>query len=175
MYPPFQEHVLNAPDVCSNCFRTIRRERAHTESRTLRGDVSVTKSAFTRVRQTTSVEYPPGRTATDSIAVFCDCGTESAFDRVWSELDIDRDRFRTLIKHLLRTLDRKAVSVDRQALAAHALAAFDERPAPAFLGTYIVSPTPTINDCLARGLKHGIQRSLTTGASASKRHPLSGD
>ena len=173
MYEPFQEHVLNDPSVCNNCFRSIRRERAHTESRTLRGDVSATRSAFTRVRETTSVEYPPGTTASDAIAVFCECGTEGAFDRVWGETDADRERVRTLIQHLLRTLDRKEVTVDQERLAAHALAAYDERPDEHFLGTYIVSPTPTVNECLARGLKHGLQRAASAKTSAS--HPLSGD
>lgn len=173
MYQPFQEHVLNDPSVCNNCFRTIRREREHTESRTLRSDVSVTKSAFTRVRQTTSVEYPPGTTASDAIAVFCHCGTEGAFDRVWDDIDCDRDRFRVFVQHLLQTLARKQVSVDRQRLAAHALAAFDERPPQHFLGTYLTTVSPTINECLARGLKHGLQRAATAGASDP--HPLNAD
>ena len=173
MYEPYQEHVLNAPDVCNNCLRSIRRERSHTESRTLRGDVSATKSAFTRVRQTTSVEYPPGDTPSDSIAVFCECGVESAFARIWDETDVGRARFKALVRQLLGTLDRKGVSVDRETLAAHALMAFDERPRRALLGTYIVHPSPTINECLARGMKHGLQRSAT--AKTSKSHPLSGD
>lgn len=173
MYTPFQEHILNAPDVCNNCFRSIRRERSHTESRDPRQPTSVTKSAFTRIRQTTSVEYPPGATASDCIAVFCACGTEGAFDRVWDEIDIDRERYHALIQQLLRTIERKEISVDRERIAAHALAAFDERPQEALLGTYILNPTPTINECLARGLKHGLQRAAS--AKSSKRHPLSGD
>lgn len=173
MYEPFQEHVLNAPDVCNSCFRTIRREREHTESRSLRGDVSATKSAFTRVRQTTSVEYPPARTPSDSIAVFCHCGTESAFDRVWADDDVGREQFRELVKHLLRTLDRKGVSVDAERLAYHALSAFGDRVPAAVLGVYIRTDQPTINECLARGMRHGLQRAASAKTSAA--HPLSGD
>ena len=174
MYQAFQEHVLNAPDVCNNCFQLIRVERAHTESRTLRSDVSATKSAYTSVGvQTTSKEYPPARCASDAWGIFCDCGTESAYDRTWDDRAPDRERFRTFVQNLLRTLGRKEVSVDRERLAYHALTAFNERPQRALLGTYIRRPSPKINECLARGMKHGLQRA--TSAKTSKSHPLSGD
>jgi hypothetical protein len=174
MYQPFQEHVLNAPDVCNNCFRLIRVERAHTESRDPKKSTSVTKSAYTSVGvHTTSLEYAPHESPAKAWGIFCDCGTESAYDRTWADRRPDRNRFREFVQNLLRTLDRKGVTVDRERTAYHALTAFDERPRRALLGTYILRPSPTVNECLARGMQHGLQRAAS--AKTSKQHPLSGD
>jgi hypothetical protein len=55
--------------------------------------------------------------------VFCECGVEEPRARVWSEDDVDDDRFRALLRSMLRTLDAKDITVARETTAAHALQA----------------------------------------------------
>lgn len=119
----YQEHVLNAPDVCNNCFALVRIERERTTSATQRSDVSVEKTPYTRVDTTTSVEYTPAETASDSKTVFCECGVESSYHRIWQ--DDDRcptmPRFKHYLKTLMRTLDEKGVTLNRETCAGIAI------------------------------------------------------
>jgi len=57
MHPVFQERVLDAPDVCRNCYRLVREKRLKPEWR--RSDVSVKEADYSRRRQTTEVAYGP--------------------------------------------------------------------------------------------------------------------
>jgi hypothetical protein len=120
----YQEHVVDAPDVCSNCFRPIRRERSRTTSATDRSDVSVEKSPYTRVREHTEVDHHPASPPTESITVWCVCGTEGAYDRYWEDGD-DRclmmSRFKQFLTCSIRTLERKSISLDRETCVRHAL------------------------------------------------------
>lgn len=129
---PYQDHVLGAPDVCSNCLQLIRQERV---SAIRRDDRTPTSGAWTttyeRIPRRTSVEYPGvGREPTQSQAVFCECGVESARERIWDSVDVDRERFRELLKNVLRTLDEKGVTLKRKETAAYALQAFDDGAGP---------------------------------------------
>jgi len=120
----FQERILNNPAVCNNCFRRIRRERSQRESATLRSDVSARRSLYTRVKQTTSVDYVPAERASEAIAVFCECGTESAFDRIWDDGEnrcLTTRRVKTLLKACIRTLETLGVTLDRKTTIALAL------------------------------------------------------
>ncbi|WP_049979377.1 hypothetical protein [Halolamina rubra] len=118
----YQEHVLNAPDVCSNCFRLVRVERERPAS-----GFRPAETFYARNQATTSVEHAPADTVSESEAVFCACGAESAFDRIWSWRDVNRERFHELLKHLLRSAERKGLSIARQPAAAHALASHEQR------------------------------------------------
>jgi len=118
----YQEHVLNAPDVCSNCFSIVRVER----ERPARG-FRPAESFYARNQATTSVEHVPAETVSETEQVFCECGVASAFDRVWSWRDVDRERFRALLINLLRSVERKGLTIARQPAAAHALASHAQR------------------------------------------------
>jgi len=113
----FQELILNDPAVCNNCLGPIRRERAQTQSRDPRNPTSVEKSPYTRHERRTSVEHVPGGDGcTQSVAVFCECGVESAFMRLWDDGDdrcLRMGRFKDLLKRAIRTMEAKEVTLDR--------------------------------------------------------------
>lgn len=175
--PAFQEHVLNAPDVCNSCFRIVREPRDRLTpiryvNRARVGDLPigetgnnqtvVEESYYGRTQHGTVVDYPPTETPTDARRVFCRCGASSAFAREWDEADVDRERFKTLLKRLARTLDRKGVTVDRKAMFTQALSWFDSRPGPAYLRRFASCREEwTVNHCLGAGMDAGIARAMT--------------
>lgn len=151
----FQEHVLNAPDVCNNCFQTIRRERSRTTSSTLRSDVTAEKSAYTRVRQTTEIDHVPGGLPSQSITVWCECGTQSAFDRWWDDGDdrcLRMSVFKALLKQSIYALERKSVTLNRRTVIETAIHQYRRNH--------------DVNEALAEGVKSGI---TTAVASESPR------
>jgi hypothetical protein len=128
VHPAYQEHVLNAVDVCQNCLRIVREERQPHEPR--RSDVSVRESKWSRRRDTTAVAYGPADSPSEAKGVFCDCGVEGSFTRIWDDEDITREQFREFVKRLVQSLEHKGVSVDRKTTVAHALDAYDDRSGP---------------------------------------------
>jgi len=82
--------------------------------------------------------------------VFCThCGTESAFERIWDDVDFadpelpaDETKFRELAKNVMRTLESKGVSIDRHAFATAALSAFDDHQ--------------PVDECLGAATEHAI-------------------
>jgi len=150
-YPDeYQEHILSAPDVCSNCLRLVRVERERPAS-----GLRQAESFYARNRATTEVDHAPADTVSETEAVFCECGAESAFDRVWDDRDIGRGRFRTMLKHLLHTAERKGLSVARQPAAAHALASHGQQRATESGAT--VRVVTDVNAALADGLLAGLR------------------
>jgi hypothetical protein len=127
MTDAYQDHILEAADVCSNCLRLIRVERIDPVRNGMGGEYEAT---FERERRHTSVEYGPADSVSDEKGVFCHCGVEGARDRIWSGDDLARERFKTLTKHCLQTLARKDVTVKDRETAAYALQAFDDGAAP---------------------------------------------
>jgi len=126
MTEAYAEHVLEARDVCNNCLRLIRVERIDPVRSGVAREFEAT---YERDRRHTSVEYAPADSISEHKGVFCECGVEGARDRIWSE-GLSRDRFKTLVQHLLRTLERKGVTVKPRETAAYALQAFDDDVAP---------------------------------------------
>jgi hypothetical protein len=118
---PYTDHMLGAPDVCNNCFRLIREERVDP---TRSGIGREFETSLTRRDETTEIGYGPSTAVSDSKGVFCDCGVESARDRLWSYTEPDRERFKELLQNAIRTLERKDVTAERETLATHALAAW---------------------------------------------------
>jgi len=119
MSEAYQEHILNASDVCSNCLRVIRIERVDP---TRDGMVREYESHYERHRRTTEIAYAPADSASNVKGVFCDrCGTEGAHDRIWRSEDVDDRRFRELVQQAIATLDFKGVTLQAQDFAAHAL------------------------------------------------------
>jgi hypothetical protein len=120
MNGPYAEHVLDNPEVCSNCFSRIRVERVDPVRRGLSREY---ESHYERERRTTSIEYAPAESASDAKGVFCECGVEGHRERVWDESDVDRERFRAFTQQLLQTLAALGVTVKREETAGYALQA----------------------------------------------------
>lgn len=116
----FRERVLQARDVCRNCFSLVRVERIDP---TRGGVAREFESHYERHRQTTTVDYAPAERVSEQKGVFCECGVEEPRTRVWSEEDVDDERFRELVQSMLRTLEAKDITVARETAAAHALQA----------------------------------------------------
>jgi len=127
----YQEHVLEAPDVCQSCFRRIRVERIEP---TRSGVAREFESTYGRRKRTTEINYGPAEDVADQKGVFCDrCGTESAFARTWDQADVHdpdapfgRDRFKEIAMTCLHSLLAKGVSADRKAFIARALSELDD-------------------------------------------------
>jgi len=124
----YESDVLGAPDVCSNCFALIKLERI--DQAKARQPVSASErelaSTYERNENTTEVGYGPGEEPAHSAGVFCECGVESARERLWDGDGVDRNRFKELLKNLVRTLDNKGVSLKKDEAAAYALAGYDQ-------------------------------------------------
>ena len=119
MNEAYQEHILNATDVCSNCLRVIRVERVDP---TRDGMIREYESHYERHPNNTEIAYGPADSASNVKGVFCDrCGTEGAHDRIWESEDVDDGRFGELVKQAIATLDYKGVSIQPRDFAAHAL------------------------------------------------------
>jgi hypothetical protein len=145
----YQEHVLDAPDVCSNCFRPIRRERSRTTSATGRSDVSVEKSPYTRVQEHTEVDHHPEGPPTRSITVWCDCGTEGGYDRYWEDGDgrcLTKARFKTFLTRTIRSLEANGINLDRETCVRYALGHYREQH--------------DYDEALERGIKAGIRAAV---------------
>lgn len=121
MQGPYADHILDAKDVCINCFQLIREERVD-PMRT--GPDGEYETSLTRRDETTEIGFGPARTPSESKGVFCECGVESAHDRIWSYTEPDRDHFGDLLQNAIRTLELKGVTVDRKSLATSAIAAW---------------------------------------------------
>jgi hypothetical protein len=157
----YQERVLNAPDTCSNCLRLIRVERERPARKWRPAE-----SHYARNQATTSVEYVPADVVSETEQVFCACGAGSAFDRVWSWDDVDRERFRTLLKRLLRSMERKGLQLARRPAAAHGLTAYDDATRGDWHGPWRESAEPT--GCIDEALSAALEAGLRAQATASR-------
>jgi len=85
MNDAYEEHLFDASDVCRNCLRRIRVERVDP----VRSGMGVEyESHMTRHDRHTEVDHGPAESVTDQQGTFCThCGTESAFDRIWDDVD----------------------------------------------------------------------------------------
>jgi hypothetical protein len=120
---PYEEVILDAGDVCSNCFKIRAVERIGKARGTLANEFSV---HFERRQATTEIGYGPADSVTEQKGVFCvDCGTESPFHRIWDAEDIDKPRFKDLVVNLEKTLRQKDVDLNRETMARVALQAFE--------------------------------------------------
>jgi len=58
--------------------------------------------------------------------VFCECGVEGSYERLWDPTGVDRDRFKELLKAAVVTLDEKGVSLNRKETLRYSLVHFDD-------------------------------------------------
>ena len=154
----FQSEILNAHDVCSNCFGRRRREAVRP---TKRGD----ERYFERNGDQLTTEYVPDVPAARARGIYCRCGVDSAYARIWTDDQVraDRDRFRELLKQLIQTVDElSAAPIDAKRVAGHALAAYDRIPEADEYGPFPADRPLTINDALDAGLEAGVQLSTAT-------------
>ena len=125
MQGPYGEHLLDAGDVCQNCFRQVRLEREQTQTSTNQ-PVSAELSPSVREPVETTIEYAPHRLPAQSKGTFCGCGVEGTYERLWNPTDISRERFKELLKAALQTLEAKGVTLRRKETAMYCLSHFDE-------------------------------------------------
>jgi hypothetical protein len=143
--PPYEEHVLGARDVCSNCLRLIRVERIDP----YRSNDLQAEARLSRRERVTKVGYGPSEQVKDSKGIFCECGVESARHRIWDGDDVDRERFKDLIRHVIRTLELKRVTLKRTEAAAYALQKFDDGSG--------------VDEALATGIEAGVVAAAAGG------------
>lgn len=158
----FQRELLSAHDVCSNCFGQRRREAV----RETKWDGE--QHYYERTGRLTT-EYVPDVPVTQARSVYCRCGADSAFTRIWDDAHIlaHRERFHGLVRNLIHTLEAKGYRVDRKCLAGHALAALDDVPHPEMCGPFQEGRPLTVNDALAAGVEAGVQPTPEGGERAS--------
>ena len=151
MQGPYAEYILDSPEVCSNCYRRVRVERVDPTRNGFGDDFD---SHYERRRRETSVEYPGvGSNPTNAKGVFCSCGVEGSFERLWNPTDLDRERFRELVKAAIRSVEAKGVDLRRKETAAYALSHFDDhgdadRALATALDAGIVAAAATTDDQL---------------------------
>lgn len=167
----YQEHILNSPAVCSNCMAVVREERTdylpaslHTSPVTHEtptaegrdGKLRVVQSYYGRTKDATTVDHPPSTSPTDSRRVFCACGVDSAFTRLWDEWDIDDVAFTNLLDRFRATVGRLDITADTRALTDHAWSHFADRETVGHAGR-LYGTTPSVDTCLGNALETGIQ------------------
>lgn len=145
--PVFQERVLNAVDVCSNCFGLIREERETVPSQLQKQNRTYPTARYARVQDRTSVEHVPDSEPMHSRVTFCDCGCTSSFDRFRDEI-VSPDRFRELLRTAIETVESKGVSLSRQ----HAI----NRAMSLGLATETRFPTHSADEAIAEGIEFGV-------------------
>lgn len=147
----YHEHILEPPDVCANCLSVIAEERVDPIRTGIGRELD---SHYSRDPQRTSVEFAPHECPPRSKGVFCECGVEGhrVQDRLWSEDDVDDERFRELLKAAVRTLEEKGVTIRRDRMLAHALDRWHE--------------TGDVDEALAHGLDVAIATATASGSEA---------
>ena len=118
MHGPYADHILDASDVCSNCFSRVRVERLDPARSGLGHEL---ESHLARDPRRTEIGYGPSEAMSDSKGVFCKCGVEGAHERLWDPTDVDEGQFRALLKAALRSLEHKDVTLRRKEAAMYAL------------------------------------------------------
>lgn len=104
----FQTEILSASDVCSNC---LAKQRRDVEKPGDKYD-DTTETYSERCRWQTSVDDVPGPVVHDAGTIFCDCGADGAYTRIWDSRDIDAERRKALILTATETLRDKGFHVD---------------------------------------------------------------
>ena len=121
----YEEKLIGARDVCSNCFRLRLVERVEVRSRGMAASPE-TESTYTRRKRTTTLDHHPADPPASDKHLFCNCGVSNARTRIWDPSDVERDRFKELIKGAVQSLEYKGVSLKRNETVMYALHHFDE-------------------------------------------------
>lgn len=149
----FQEHVLNAADVCNECFGIIREEHEIVPVSERKRNRTYPVQHYTRYKRRTTVEHVPGKNPTQDHATFCECGNSSAFDRHRSEI-VGPARFRELLKTAIETVESKGVTLSRE----HAI----KRAFELGLATKSRFPLLSADQAIAEGIEFGVTMSTVS-------------
>jgi|APHM01.1.fsa_nt_gi hypothetical protein len=126
---PYADHLLDARDVCSNCFQLVRIERVDPVMYR-EGFSDDLDAKLSRRKRTTTREYHDSDpNPTQCKVTFCECGIEGTSERLWDPTDLSRERFKDLLRAGVETLEHKGVSLDRarkRETLAYALQSFDD-------------------------------------------------
>jgi len=125
MHGPYADHILDARDVCLNCGRKNRTDRVSAHMRDGVATGKTLDSHLSRDKRRTSREHVTlGEEPAHCETVFCECGVETQFERIWSALDYGQ--FKSYVKRIIRTLREKRVDVTERTLMEHAFRGFRE-------------------------------------------------
>ncbi|WP_407344227.1 hypothetical protein [Haloplanus litoreus] len=103
MHESFQDRILSAVDVCNNCFAVVREQRLKAKR-----NWEVSREAYwSRRNRQTTVEFAPADSVSEQKGIFCDCGVEGSYERIWDDREIGRDRFKRYIQQIVATLESK--------------------------------------------------------------------
>lgn len=176
----YQFEILDDSSVCSNCLRRQRRPASRPLSRGTHADVDeegypvqdgdghFVSGYSERLQWRTIVEDVPGPVVSDAAEVFCECGADGPYTRIWSgvwhDCDVDRERLAELVKAVYHTLVAKGYRVDARRLGRAARDAYERLPrADAYTDRYgpgirdIADDQPTcINDVLEAAVERGV-------------------
>jgi hypothetical protein len=150
----YADLVLDSSDVCSNCFRQIKVQRIDPTREGFAGTEEF-ETHYERKKQTTTIEYAPHDIITRSKGVFCQCGCESAYERLWSPTDLEESRLKELLKNILRTLDAKGVTLKTKETAAYVLHCWSE--------------TNDVDKSLSKGIEMGVVASAAASSNANQQ------
>ena len=178
----YQDHVLNAPDCCSNCFRYVREHRDRMTPSRFHNQAAIddspivdtkensllVESHYAHRRDTVSAGYTPDGNPTNARHYFCECGTGSSFERHWDDVDVAEDRFTEFLRALAKTLLRTGVSVTPQTMVSQAFAAFRRRSRDGHAAVLYGTGGPTVDEALAAGLTAGLATAASGGASRAR-------
>lgn len=89
-----------------------------------------------RLQWQTTVDDLPDLVVHEAGTLFCDCGADGAYTRIWETADVDRDRLKSLLVILLESLKSKGFDVDARSFASAACEAFDLLPHVGGLGPF---------------------------------------
>ncbi len=160
--PVFQERLLHAPDVCSNCLGLIREERDRIPVREQKQNRTYPSARYSRNRQTTSVEHVPSECPTDSTTIFCECGCTSSYDRYRSEI-VSRERFRELLKQAIKTVEAKGVTLSRE----HAIKRAMKLGCP----SETTFPVYSADEAIGEGIEFGVEMASVQSRASTTAVP----
>jgi len=125
---PYNDHILQASDVCSTCHRRTRGEFV---SPYHNGTGWQADSAQQPIARRTLIEHHDSvPEPTHDRTVFCDrCGTDDPYVRLWDPTELSRDDFKHLLRNTLETLAEKGIHLSRERkreTIAYALQTFDD-------------------------------------------------
>lgn len=163
--PVFQERVLNAVDVCSNCFGLARVERdrpAHppkSKNPNTGEWMEIAPARWSRNNQRTTREYVPADRPTDAKNIFCSCGVSGSYTRARDEI-VSSERFRELLKQAIQTVEQKGVSLSREHAVRRALklGCPSEAQFPAY----------SADEAIGRGIEYGVEMATVQSQSRSR-------
>lgn len=160
----FQERIINSVDTCSNCFGLSRVEREKpprakvTKHPITNQLLELAPQRWARNEQNTNIEYVQSDCVSRSKTIFCECGVRGSHSRERSEI-VGRERFRSLLKRAIQTIEQKGVSLSREHAIKRAmkLGCPNETRFPAY----------TADEAIAQGIEFGVEMSTVQSRSTT--------